>query len=246
MSPSLAQPGRKIIDLTYSFSEDSIYWPNAESFQLTVDSFGPSDHGFFYAANSFSAAEHGGTHLDAPIHFAEGMPTVDELDLNRLIGPAVLIDISGKTTNNPDYLVTIQDFENWEKRNGRIPDDHILLLRTGWGQFYPDKKKYLGTDLKGPEAIPHLHFPGLDPVAADWLVQERKILAIGLDTASIDYGQSVEFKSHQILFKAGIPAFENVANLEKLPEKGFQVIALPMKIKSGSGGPLRIIAVLED
>ncbi len=239
-------PQGKIIDLTHDFSEESIYWPTAEEFKLVNVFHGVTDHGFFYDANKFSAAEHGGTHLDAPIHFAKGKHTTDEIPIERLIGPAVVIDVSEKALPNPDYLVSVEDFTNWEAKNGAIADGSIVLLNTGYAQFWPDRVKYMGTDKRGPDAVKDLHFPGLDPKAAKWLAENRNINAIGLDTPSIDYGQSTLFESHQILFKENIPAFENVANLDKLPPKGALVIALPMKIKGGSGGPLRIIAVLPE
>lgn len=240
----LAQkPPTRIVDLSYSFSDSSIYWPTAEGFKLNADWNGVTDQGFYYTANSFSAAEHGGTHLDAPIHFAEGMPSADEIDLKKLIAPAVLINVEKKVGDNADYQIGVADLEEWEASYGPIPADHILLLRTGWGRFYLDPVRYLGTDRKGAEAVAELHFPGLAPQAAEWLVKNRKIAAVGLDTASIDYGQSKLFESHQILFKAEIPAFENVANLQQLPVKGFEIIALPMKIEGGSGAPLRIVAV---
>ncbi len=240
-----ATTGETIVDLTYSFSSDSVYWPTAEGFTLRVDSEGRTEKGYFYKANSFAAAEHGGTHLDAPIHFSEGSPAVDEIDLRRLVAPGVLIDVSDRTAGDADYLISITDIKSWEATNGKIPEGSILLFRTGWGRFYPDKKQYLGTDQHGAEAVKNLHFPGLDPDAAKWLVENRSIGAVGLDTASIDRGQSQYFRAHQILFAAGIPAFENVANLELLPVKGFQIVALPMKIESGSGAPLRIIAILQ-
>jgi kynurenine formamidase len=147
---------------------------------------------------------------------------------------------------NKDYLITVEDLTNWEKENGQIPDKVILLLQTGFGKFYPDLEKYLGTSKRGDEAVKELNFPGLSPEAAEWLVKNRTINAIGIDTASIDYGQSTEFKTHVTLMEKDIPAFENVANLDKLPAKGFQIIALPMKIKNGSGSPLRIIALLPE
>lgn len=234
----------KIIDLSYDFSDETVYWVNAKEFEQEKVAEGKTDAGFYYSANNFSAAEHGGTHIDSPIHFAEGRQTVDQIPLEKLIGNAVKIDVSKKAENNPEYLVSVEDFTNWEKENGQIPDGSIVLLRTGFGKFYPDKAKYLGTDKRGDEAVKDLHFPGLDPQAAEWLVKNRKINAVGLDTASIDYGQSTEFKSHIILMSENIPAFENVANLDKLPAKGFQIIALPMKIKGGSGSPLRIVAIL--
>lgn len=237
-------PSRKIIDLTHPFSDQTVYWPTAEGFRLKVEADGMTDKGYYYAANSFCAAEHGGTHLDAPLHFARGMPSVDQIPLERLVAPGVVIDVRDRATRDRDYLVTVQNILAWEKSNGRIGEGSILLLRTGWGRFYPNRKDYLGTDRRGPQAVAELHFPGLDPSAARWLVANRKIGAIGLDTASIDRGQSQTFESHQILFKAGIPALENVAHLEELPGKGFEVIALPMKIRGGSGAPLRIIAIL--
>lgn len=232
----------KWIDLTHDFSEESIYWPTAEGFKLTSVFEGITDKGFFYDANNYSAAEHGGTHIDSPIHFAEGKQTVDQIPLESLIGHAVVINVSEKALANRDYLVSVKDFKDWEDKYGEIADESIVLLNTGSAQFWPDKVKYMGTDKRGPDAVKELHFPGLDPAAAKWLVENRKISAIGLDTPSIDYGQSTLFKSHRILFEENIPAFENVANLDKLPPKGALIIALPMKIKDGSGGPLRIIA----
>lgn len=239
-----AFPSGRIVDLTYAFGTDTVYWPTAEPFKLETDFEGMTEKGYYYSAYRYSAAEHGGTHLDSPVHFAKGHYTVDQIPLQQLMGSAIVIDVTAKCATNPDYLVSMADFENWEKRNGQIPAGTIVLLRTGFGKFYPDKKKYLGTEERGAEAVAKLHFPGLDPAAALWITQNRSIKAIGLDTASIDYGQSTLFDSHRILFEKNVPAFENVANLDQLPAKGFSVIALPMKIKGGSGGPLRIIAIL--
>lgn len=233
----------EIIDLTYPFSKESIYWVTAKEFDLEEVAKGPTEKGYYYSANNFSGAEHGGTHIDAPIHFAENAESVDELPLEKLIGKGVKIDVSENALKDPDYLISVEDLQNWEKQNGRIPDRSIVLLQTGFGQYYPDKKKYLGTDERGPEAVQKLHFPGLSPEAAEWLINIRNIKAVGIDTASIDYGQSQTFDTHVALMTRNVPAFENVAYMDKLPEKGFQVIALPMKIKGGSGGPLRIIAI---
>ncbi len=169
---------------------------------------------------------------------------MDEIPLNRLIGTAVVVDVSRKADENPDYEIGIDDFKEWEDENGRIPDHSIILLYTGYSKYWPDKVKYLGTENRGEEAVKNLHFPGLDPEAAKWLIENRRLKAIGLDTASIDYGQSQLFESHVTLFKDSVPAFENVANLDKLPAKGAIVFALPMKIKGGSGGPLRIVALI--
>ncbi len=239
-----AWPQGTIVDLTHSFDGSTIYWPTEAGFILHEGGKGWQEAGYYYEANSFEAAEHGGTHLDAPVHFSEGQWSTDEVPLDRLMGPAVVVDVSAKALEFPDYQVSVQDFMDWEAANGTLPGGSIVIIRTGYFQLWPNRAEYLGTDLRGPEAIPALHFPGLHPEAARWLASERSIHAIGLDTPSIDYGQSSLFEAHQALFAANIPVFENVANLGNLPETGFDVIALPMKIGGGSGGPLRIVAIV--
>ena len=232
------------VDLTHPLNEQAVFWPTARPFELDTVAFGPTEGGYFYSAFDFSAAEHGGTHLDAPIHFSEGRPSTDEIPLWRLIAAAVVIDVSDVAT--PDYQVGVSDFERWEATHGPLPDRAIVLIRTGWGARYGSPVDYLGTDQTGPEAVPLLHFPGVHPDAARWLVDEREVAAIGIDTPSIDFGQSQLFESHQILYGAEIPGFENVANLESLPEIGAFVVALPVKIEGGSGAPLRIVAFIPE
>ena len=232
----------KIIDLTYAFDRDTVYWPTAKPFMLERLAAGTTAAGFWSAANNISLAEHGGTHLDAPFHFAEGKWTVEEIPLDKLIGPATVIDVRGQASRDPDYRVTVKDIRSWEKAHGRIPDGAIVLVLTGWGQFWPHKKKYLGIDKPGD--VDHMHFPGFSGEVTEFLVNERAVDAVGIDTASLDYGQSKDFIVHRILGGANKPGFENVANLDRLPPKGATLIALPMKIKGGSGGPTRIIALL--
>lgn len=234
------------IDLTYSFSEETLYWPTAETFRFDTAFAGETSAGFYYEAYNYCAAEHGGTHLDAPVHFAKGKWAADEIPLEKLTGEAVVIDISANAMKDADYQVSVADIEVWEKNNGQIPVDAILFFKTGYGTYYPDARKYLGTDERGAAAVAKLHFPGIHPDAAQWLVKNRKIKSVGIDVASIDYGQSTEFKTHRILYEQNIPGFENVANLEQLPANGAYIIALPMKIKHGSGGPLRIVAWVKE
>lgn len=235
----------EIVDLTHAFGEDTIYWPtDVDGFVFEELSAGLTEQGYYYTANRFRTAEHGGTHIDAPLHFAVGAAAVDEIPLERLVGPAVVVDLVAAAEANADYEVTRDDFATWEAQHGPLPEGSIVLLRTGFGARWPDRASYLGTDRRGPSAIPELHFPGLHPDAARWLVAERSIGAIGLDTPSIDTGQSKLFESHRILFAHGIPAFENLAHLDSLPARGFYVVALPMKIRGGSGGPLRAIAIV--
>lgn len=236
----------KWIDLTHDFSTNTLYWPTAQRFMLEVEFHAHTDQGFFYAANRYSASEHGGTHLDAPIHFAPQGKTLDQLPIDQLTGAAVVVDVSAKANQNVDYQITAADVKAWEEKHGKIPKDAILLFKTGFARHWPDAKKYLGTDERGASAVAKLHFPGLHPDAARWLVAERTLKAVGLDTASIDYGQSTLFESHRMLFAKNIPAFENVAALDKLPATGAYIVALPMKIQGGSGGPLRIVAWVPD
>ena len=233
-----------LVDLSHAYDEQTVFWPTAEGFKLEKVAEGVTPGGYFYAANNFSTAEHGGTHLDAPVHFAEGRNTADRVPLEQLMGAGVLLDVSEKCERDADYQISVEDFAAWEREHGRLPDGSILILRTGFGRRWPDRRAYMGTDERGPEAVAKLHFPGLHPDAARWLVRERSVKAVGLDTPSIDHGQSKLFETHRVLFERNIPAFENLANLERLPATGFHVVALPMKITGGSGGPLRAVAIV--
>jgi kynurenine formamidase len=244
-SGSAAQvPKGKLVDLSYPFDARTIYWPTAKTFTLEKVAEGETEGGYFYAANNFEAAEHGGTHLDAPVHFARNGHTADEIPLRRLIGEAVVVDVSEAALADRDYLVTRRALKAHERRHGRIPRGAIVLLRTGFGRFWPDRERYLGTAELGEQAVPKLHFPGLHPGGARWLIRQRAIRAVGLDTASIDRGQSTQFESHRILGAANVPVFENIANLDRLPTEGALFIGLPMKIAGGSGGPLRAMAIV--
>ena len=243
-TPVVTFPTGELVDLSHTYDSQTIYWPTAEGFQLRRDADGVTPAGYYYAANSFFTSEHGGTHIDAPVHFAEGHQTVDKIPLDRLIGPAVIIDVTQQSGTDADYQVTVADFERFERDHGTIPKDAIVLLRTGFSTRWPGAERYLGTTLRGEAGAQSLHFPGLHPDAAKWIVANRPIRAIGIDTASIDYGPSTQFESHRALYERDIPAFENLTALDRLPVTGAYVIALPMKIGGGSGAPLRAVAIL--
>ena len=234
----------RYVDLSHDLSSQSIFWPTGETFRLDKVADGVTDKGYYYASNNYSGNEHGGTHLDAPVHFAKGRWTVDEIPVDRLIGPAVVIDVTAASAANPDYQVSVGDFTAWEQAHGQLEPNLIVLIRTDFSRRWPDARAYLGTEEKGDAAVARLHFPGLHPDAAKWLAETRKVKAVGLDTASIDYGQSTLFESHRTLYERNIPAFENLTGLDQLPPRGATVYALPMKIKGGSGAPLRAVAVL--
>ncbi len=237
----LLRADTEIVDLTHPFDDSTIYWPTAEPFALEVVSEGGTASGW-YAAKSFCAAEHGGTHLDAPIHFAEGARTAADIPLEDLIGEAVVVDVTSASAADRDLQIGARALEAWEDAHGPIPARAIVLLKTGWGDRWPDPERYLGTAARGQDAVADLHFPGLSEEGAAWLV-ERGIRAVGIDTASIDRGQSTDFRAHRVLAAANVPIFENVANLDRVAVRGATVVALPMKIGDGTGGPLRIIAL---
>ncbi|GIW44090.1 MAG: cyclase [Candidatus Binatia bacterium] len=232
----------RVVDLTYEFGADTIYWPTSQPFRIERVAYGKTPSGYWYAANNICLAEHGGTHTDAPIHFAEGGWSAEAIPMSSLIGPAAVIDLRHAAARNPDYLMTVADVLAWENRYGRLPKGAIVIAFTGWGRFWGDRRAYLGTDVPGD--VQNLHFPGISPEAAKFLVTERDIAAVGIDTASVDHGPSQDFPAHRILNGANKPVFENVANVELLPPSGATVLALPMKIRGGTGGPTRIIALL--
>jgi kynurenine formamidase len=242
-APELAT-GR-LVELTHPFSAETIFWPTeAEGFVLEPAFKGTTERGFHYEANRFRSAEHGGTHLDAPAHFAAGGDTTEAVPLARLVAPAVRVDVRDACARDPDHAVSRADLAAFEAAHGRIPDGAIVLLDTGFAERWPDRERYLGTAQRGAPATAHLHFPGLSAEAARWLADERRIGAVGIDTASIDPGPSLDFEAHRELAARGVPAFENLASLGDLPPRNFWVIALPMRIAGGSGGPLRAIAVV--
>ncbi|MEE8525069.1 MAG: cyclase family protein [Thermoanaerobaculia bacterium] len=243
--PAALLASMEVVDLTYAFDESTIYWPTSPSaFELERLAHGYTEGGFFYAANSFCTPEHGGTHLDAPLHFAEGGWAADEIPVDRLIGPGVVIDVSAQADADADYRLTAADVEAWEAEHGTVPEGAIVLLRTGWGKHWPDAASYLGDDTPGDAS--DLHFPSYGKDGAELLVNERRVSVLGVDTASIDHGPSTDFIVHQIANGAGVPGLENIAHLDRLPPTGALIVALPMKIAGGSGGPLRAVALLAD
>jgi kynurenine formamidase len=237
-------PAGELVDLSHTYDASTIFWPTAEGFALEKVADGDTPAGFYYAANNFAGAEHGGTHIDAPVHFARGRQTVDRIPLESLIAPAVVVDVSGESARNADYQITVDDLTRFEQVNGRIPEGAIVLFKTGFANRWPDAAAYLGTADRGDAAVAKLHFPGLHPEAANWVVANRGVKAVGIDTASIDYGQSTLYETHRALYARDVPALENVASLDRVPPTGALLIALPMKIGGGSGAPVRVVAVI--
>jgi kynurenine formamidase len=232
-----------IVDLSHAYGPSTVMWPTSPTkFELKKLAFGKTEGGYFYAANTFCTPEHGGTHLDAPIHFFEGGRTTEQIPLEQLIAPAVVIDVAARAAADRDYRATREDVLQFEKIHGTIARGAIVLLRTGWSRHWPNARAYLGDDTPGDAS--KLSFPSFGPDAARLLVEERGAAALGIDTASIDYGRSTDFQVHRIAAAKNVPGLENLARLDQLPPRGALVIALPMKIEGGSGGPLRAVALV--
>lgn len=234
----------EIVDLTHPLDAQTIYWPAKppEKFELERLAFGETEGGFFYSANSFSTAEHGGTHVDAPLHFAREGDPVDRIPLERLVAPAVVIDVTEAASRDPDHRLGVEEVRAFEEAHGRIPAGSIVLLRTGWSRHWPNVKAYLGDDTPGDAS--KLRFPSFGVEAARFLVEERDVATIGVDTASIDYGRSKDFAVHRLVAAHNVVGLENLTNLDRLPANGALVVALPVKIGGGSGGPVRAIALV--
>lgn len=228
------------VDLSHTYDQSTLFWPTSPiAFEHNELAFGPSGNGYFYSAYTFATPEHGGTHLDAPIHFSEGAKTVDELPISDFYAPVVILDVSEKASNNRDYRLAPDDIESFETAHGRIKPGTAVLVRTNWSHHWPDAKAYLGDDTPGDAS--NLSFPGFGAEAAKILV-ERQVSMIGIDTASIDYGRSKDFAVHVVIAGANIPALENLTNLDQVPVTGAWILAAPMKIGGGSGAPARVVA----
>jgi kynurenine formamidase len=242
-APPIDLASGRVVDLTHAFDKDTIYWPTSPSgFELKPLHEGLTGRGFYYSAYAFCAPEHGGTHLDAPVHFAEGTWTNAEIPVDRFIRPAVVIDVSERAAKDPDYTLSVEDVAAFEAKHGKIAAGTAVLLRTGWSSRWPDKRLYLGDDTPGDAS--NLHFPSYGIEAVTLLIRERGVSMIGVDTASIDPGTSQDFLVHRFAAANKVAGIENLTELNALPATGATVIALPMKIAHGSGGPARVVALV--
>ncbi len=233
----------RLVDLSHSYGEDTLYWPTSPTaFDKKELAFGMTDDGWFYAAYSICTPEHGGTHIDAPIHFAQDGNSTEKIPLENLLAPAVVIDVSEIAATDRNYRLTREDITRFESDHGRIAAGSIVLLRTGWSQYWPDAIAYLGDDTPGDAS--KLQFPGYGEVASRILAEDRGVAILGVDSASVDYGKSQDFIVHRVAAARGVSNLENLTNLDQVPATGAIILALPMKIEGGSGGPVRVVALV--
>ncbi|MGE0180733.1 MAG: cyclase family protein [Parvularculaceae bacterium] len=233
----------EMVDLSHGYGPDTVYWPTeTEGFQRRTLIEGELADGQFVSAFAFSTPEHAGTHMDAPYHFNRDGAKADAVPIERLIAPAVVIDITGKAAAETDYALTVADIAAHEASYGKIAPGSIILLRTGWSARWAEGAgAYLGGDDPAD-----LHFPSFGAEAARFLIEECGAAALGVDAASTDIGPATDFPVHRLLGAANVPGFENLGDLGPLPATGAYLIALPMKIEGGSGGPLRAVALVPN
>src|SRR5262245_59055648 len=251
--PQQAQPPAKIglvegiasgqttvVDLGHALNSKNPYWPGPgyEPFKFEIFATIEKDH---VLSGKFAMDEHTGTHLDAPNHFVAGQAAVDKIPLKQLFAPAVVIDVRPKVAANADYQLSPSDIQTFEQNHGRIPDNAVVFMYTGWDERWNDYDKYKNADGKKV-----LHFPGFSVEAARFLVDERNIAGIGIDTLSVDYGMSTDFGVHHVSHGKGKFHLENVANLATMPPAGGFVIVAPIKIENGTGGPARIFGLVRE
>ncbi|KAL8581948.1 hypothetical protein ACOMHN_027930 [Nucella lapillus] len=239
------EDGVRVVDMTYDLGPNTVFWPGSPPFKFTILHRGNvSRPGTWYESNFFSTPEHGGTHVDAPAHFSKGSWRADRVPVNHLVGPAVVINVKAKAEANADYLLTVKDVDDWEAAHGMVPTRGIVLMNSGWASRYPNKTQVFNTATPNDPAT--FHFPGIHPNAATFLVTQRQVIAVGVDTPSTDFGQSTNFTTHVNLAKHNVMGLENVASLDELPARGFLVVIGLVKLVDGSGGPVRILAMVGE
>jgi len=226
----------RIIDIGHALGPDNPAWPGDDKPFEAIQNATFEKDGYF--TRKFTSLEHFGTHLDAPAHFIKGAWTVDQIPVERLFGPAVVLDVRDETRASADYLLAPEKVTQWEARHGRIPRGAIVVMRTGWAERWPDVARYRNMD-----AAKVMHFPGYSVEAVRVLI-DRGVVGLTIDTLSVDYGPSKDFAVHHLSHGAGLFHVENLADLSALSESGAYLVVAPIKLEGGSGGPARVFALM--
>jgi kynurenine formamidase len=233
-------PAVTVVDLTHLLSEKSPNWEGTEKSPFEAKQLGRLEKDGYFS-RTISLPEHFSTHIDAPAHFAAGRWTVDQIPAQRLVAPLVVLDVRGKVAQNVDYRVTPDDVALWEQANGPIPAGAVVMAYTGWDSRWNSMKDYRNADAKGA-----MHFPGFALEAARLLVEGRHVVGLGIDTLSIDYGPSSDYPAHQFVLAQNVYQLENVTNLGAVPEVGATLVVGAAKLEGGSGGPVRLLALVRE
>jgi kynurenine formamidase len=230
---------RSVVDLTHALNDRSPDWEGAAESPFHATTTETYEHDGYYA-RVFTTPEHYGTHLDAPAHFARGMWTVDQIPAERLVRPVVVLNVREKASGHPDYEISVQDVADYESKHGEIPNGAVVMAYTGWEDRWTSPNAY-----RNPAADGVMHFPGYSLEAAQFLVKARNTVGLGIDTLSIDPGVKKDFPVHQFTAKGSVYQLENVANLALIPDSGAVLIVAPIKLENGSGGPVRLLALIK-
>ena len=240
----------RVVDLTQTLSADfpalqlppqfGQVWSFKQERICRYDEKGPA-----WYWNNFSCGEHTGTHFDAPVHWVTGKDypnnTVDTVDPSVFVAPAAVVNCSAEAASNPDWLLTIEHLQAWEVKHGRIPEGAWLLFRTDWS-----KRKMPEDFVNMREDGPHT--PGPAQATVEWLIHERKVLGFGVETINTDAGQShswsTPYPCHTLMHGSNRYGLQCLTNLDQLPPQDAMIIAAPLKIKNGSGSPLRVLALI--
>jgi len=252
LASELAGGRIRVVDLTQTLSPDfptitlppemGQAWPFRVEEISRYDDRGPASYW-----NNVSFSEHTGTHFDAPIHWISGrdLPNnaVDTIPPEHFVGPAAVIDCSAESKKNPDFLLTVDFVKQWETKHGKIAPKSWVLMRTDWSKF-SDPVDYQNFDETGQ------HTPGPDPGVVQFLVKERDVIGFGTETIGTDAGQAFHlnppYPCHYYMHGAGRYGLQCLTNLDRLPPKGAVIVSAPLKIKNGSGSPLRVLALVES
>ncbi|CAH2085520.1 unnamed protein product [Euphydryas editha] len=227
----------EFIDLTYPFDEHTVYLPNTKNFEFTKKIERFQNDGTWYSSNEFVVGEQAGTHIDAPYHFKATGQCVGDIPLDKLIIPLIIADIGSSVNNDSNFVLYKHHLDFMLNDNMGKPC--FIIFKFGWSKFYKDKNKYLGITKNNT-----FNFPGLSGEVAEWITSSYKnIVGIGVDTASVDPGSGTDFFAHKTFANAGLFIVENVKLDQPVPEYGCTALILPMKISSGSGAPLRLVAI---
>jgi kynurenine formamidase len=240
VGPSVAmaapRPFKRIVDLTHVMSAEFPTFDGAPGIEMRKIKELKKDG---YNLYQWQLNEHSGTHLDAPIHFSENGATAEQIPAQTLVVPLAVIDVSDRAAKNADYQLSRGDLVAWERRHGRLPDHCCVAMNSGWARHIADQAKYVGKDANGV-----MHFPGVGPDATEWLIKQRKVVGLAVDTLSLDHGPSKDFKTHLLWLPGGRWGLENVAGLDRVPAAGATLMVGLAKVKGATGGPARLFALI--
>jgi len=227
----------KVVDLTHTMSPDFPTFLGKPGIEMEREfEFKKDRFNLFW----WHIIEHAGTHLDAPIHFSESGLSAEKLAVEQLVVPLAVINVVYQAEQDADYLLSREDLAKWEAKYGRLPAGCCVAMHSGWGELVAaDPARFEGRDVNGT-----MHFPGFAPEAAAWLLKERQVAGIAVDTMSLDHGPSRTFRTHQLWLPSGRWGLENVANLDKVPEAGATLVVGAAKVKDSTGGLARVMALV--